>query len=177
MTDLRNRRIYLPAGQRQHDPRTLAAAGTRPLVLGHATPADYAEFLRQRVEANYFAAALLMPRAAPRSRFCSEAKAAGSSRSRTCATRSRVSYEMAAHRFTNLATHHLDIPVHFMKINRAGIIYKAYANDGVSFPADPTGAIEGQRVPALDRAAGVHARGLPVVPAVHRHGRGHVLLV
>ena len=35
-----------------------------------------------------------------------------------------TSYETAAHRFTNLATKHLDIPMHFMKINSAGIIYK-----------------------------------------------------
>ena len=32
-----------------------------------------------------------------------------------------VSYETAAHRFTNLATHHLGIPVHFMRISRAGV--------------------------------------------------------
>ena len=57
-----------------------------------------------------------------------------------------VSYEMAAHRFTNLATHHLDIPCHFVKNDESGIIYKAYENDGVVFPADPTGAIEGQRM-------------------------------
>ena len=57
-----------------------------------------------------------------------------------------VSYEMAAHRFTNLATHHLGIPCHFVKNDEGGIIYKAYENDGVVFPADPTGAIEGQRM-------------------------------
>jgi predicted transcriptional regulator len=57
-----------------------------------------------------------------------------------------VSYEMAAHRFTNLATHHLDLPCHFVKNDASGIIYKAYANDGVLFPADPSGAIEGQRL-------------------------------
>ena len=57
-----------------------------------------------------------------------------------------VSYEMAAHRFTNLATHHLGLPCHFVKNDEGGIIYKAYENDGVVFPADPTGAIEGQRM-------------------------------
>ncbi len=57
-----------------------------------------------------------------------------------------VSYETAAHRFTNLATRHLGIPVHFMRIGRDGMIYKAYENDGVVFPSDATGAIEGQRV-------------------------------
>ena len=57
-----------------------------------------------------------------------------------------VSYEMAAHRFTNLATHHLGLPCHFVKNDAGGIIYKAYENDGVLFPADAAGAIEGQRM-------------------------------
>jgi predicted transcriptional regulator len=53
---------------------------------------------------------------------------------------------VAAQRFTNLATMHLGVPVHFMKVNRAGIIYKAYANDGVELPSDGSGSVEGQRV-------------------------------
>ena len=57
-----------------------------------------------------------------------------------------VSYETAAHRFTNLATRHLDIPVHFMRVGEDGVIYKAYENDDVTFPTDVTGAIEGQTV-------------------------------
>ena len=57
-----------------------------------------------------------------------------------------MSYETAAHRFTNLATEHLDLSVHFMRISSSGVIYKAYENDGVHFPTDATGAIEGQRV-------------------------------
>jgi hypothetical protein len=57
-----------------------------------------------------------------------------------------VSYEMAAHRFTNLATHHLSLPCHFVKNDASGVIYKAYENDGVQFPADASGAIEGQRM-------------------------------
>jgi hypothetical protein len=56
-----------------------------------------------------------------------------------------VSCETAAHRFTNLATRRLDIPVHFMRIASTGVIYKAYEN-GLHFPTDATGAIEGQRV-------------------------------
>ena len=55
-----------------------------------------------------------------------------------------VSYETAAHRFTNLATQHLGIRTHFQKTHKSGIIYKAYENDGVTFPQDHTGAIEGQ---------------------------------
>jgi predicted transcriptional regulator len=53
---------------------------------------------------------------------------------------------MAAHRFTNLATHHLGVPCHFVKNDESGVIYKAYENDGLIFPADPSGAIEGQRM-------------------------------
>ena len=45
-----------------------------------------------------------------------------------------VSYETAAHRFTNLATHHFGIPVHFTRVHESGIVYKAYENDGVRFP-------------------------------------------
>jgi hypothetical protein len=55
-----------------------------------------------------------------------------------------VSHETAAHRFTNLATHHLDLPVHFSRTDGGGTIYKAYENDGLAFPADASGAIEGQ---------------------------------
>src|SRR6266571_4873631 len=57
-----------------------------------------------------------------------------------------VSYEMAAHRFTNLATHHLGLTCHFVKNDEAGVIYKAYENDGLMLPADDSGAIEGQRM-------------------------------
>jgi hypothetical protein len=56
-----------------------------------------------------------------------------------------VSYEQAAHRVTNLITHHLGVPCHFVKNDSSGIIYKAYENDGITFPSDVAGAIEGQR--------------------------------
>ncbi len=55
-----------------------------------------------------------------------------------------VSYETAAHRFTNLATVHLGIPVHFLKVHESGTITKAYENDDVNFPTDRLGSIEGQ---------------------------------
>ena len=57
-----------------------------------------------------------------------------------------VSYETAAHRFTNLATKHLGLPVHFLKVHESGAISKAYENDGVAFPTDALGAVEGQLV-------------------------------
>jgi hypothetical protein len=57
-----------------------------------------------------------------------------------------VSYEMACHRFTNLVTEHAQIACHFVRNDERGIIYKAYENDGLAFPTDPLGAIEGQRM-------------------------------
>jgi len=146
VTDMRNRRIYLkqePLGM--HTPRAVLLQTLGHFVLGHSVPADFGEFLRQRVEANYFAAAVLVPEQAA-ARFLREAKDARDLAVEDLRDVFSVSYEMAAHRFTNLATHHLDIPCHFVKNDEGGIIYKAYENDGVVFPADPTGAIEGQRM-------------------------------
>ena len=146
VTDLRNRRIYLkqePLGM--HTPRAVLLQTLGHFVLGHSTPLDFGDFLRQRVEANYFAAAVLVPEQAA-AKFLLEAKDGRDLSVEDLRDVFSVSYEMAAHRFTNLATHHLGIPCHFVKNDEGGIIYKAYENDGVVFPADITGAIEGQRM-------------------------------
>jgi predicted transcriptional regulator/DNA-binding XRE family transcriptional regulator len=146
LTDLRNRRIYVkqePVGA--DSPRAVVLQALGHFLLGHQVPRDFADFLRQRVEVNYFAAAVLMPERA------AVPVLADAKRTRDVAVEDlvdlfSVSYEMAAHRFTNLATHHLGLPCHFVKNDASGVIYKAYENDGVKFPADPTGAIEGQRM-------------------------------
>jgi transcriptional regulator with XRE-family HTH domain/predicted transcriptional regulator len=143
VTDLANRRIYLPQRPAGHDPRYVVLQTLGHFALGHTDPADFAEFLRQRVQANYFAAALLVPEDAAVA-FLSAAK-----RTRTLAMEDfrdvfAVSHETAAHRFTNLATHHLELTVHFTRTDASGTIYKAYENDGLPYPADATGAIEGQ---------------------------------
>lgn len=146
VTDLRNKRIYLPqpaAGQ--HDARSLALQAVGHLVLDHHPPADYSEFLSQRVEINYFASALLMPEADTVA-WLQQAKSDKDISIEDLRDAYAVSYETAAHRFTNLATRHLDIPVHFMRVSQEGLIYKAYENDGIQFPADAAGSIEGQRV-------------------------------
>jgi predicted transcriptional regulator/DNA-binding XRE family transcriptional regulator len=146
VTDLRNRRIYLKQEvMGTHTPRTVLLQTLGHFVLGHSAPLDFADFLRQRVEANYFAAAVLMPEE-PAARFLREARDARSLSVEDLRDVFAVSYEMAAHRFTNLATHHLGLPCHFVKNDAGGIIYKAYENDGVVFPADAAGAIEGQRM-------------------------------
>jgi predicted transcriptional regulator/transcriptional regulator with XRE-family HTH domain len=146
VTDLVNRKIYLPqpdAGQ--HDSRSLALQALGHVLLNHQVPGDYGEFLEQRVEVNYFAAALLIPERGALT-LLRKAKAAKDIAIEDLRDAYGVSYETAAHRFTNLATKHLDLPVHFMRISSSGLIYKAYENDGVHFPTDSTGAIEGQRV-------------------------------
>jgi predicted transcriptional regulator/transcriptional regulator with XRE-family HTH domain len=145
VTDLRNRRVYLPqvASGTGHDPRAVVLQTLGHFVLGHADPAGYGDFLRQRVEANYFAAALLMPEKFA-VEFLQGARADKALAIDDLRDAFGVSYETAAHRFTNLATHHFGIPVHFARVHESGTIYKAYENDNVRFPADVTGAIEGQ---------------------------------
>jgi len=146
VTDLRNHRIYLrQESLGMHTPRAVLLQTLGHFALGHAAPADFAEFLRQRVEANYFAAAMLVPEQAA-AKFLGEAKDARDLSVEDLRDVFSVSYEMAAHRFTNLATHHLGLTCHFVKNDSGGTIYKAYENDGVTFPADAAGAIEGQRM-------------------------------
>src|ERR1039457_2068618 len=146
VTDLRHRRIYLKQeSMGMHTPRTILLQTLGHFVLGHSAPADFADFLHQRVEANSFAAAVLVPEG-PATAFLHEAMDARNLSVEDLRDVFAVSYEMAAHRFTNLATHHLGLPCHFVKNDEGGTIYKAYENDGVLFPADAAGAIEGQRM-------------------------------
>jgi XRE family transcriptional regulator, fatty acid utilization regulator len=146
LTDLRTSRIYVkqePVGD--HSPRAVILQALGHFLLGHDTPRDFADFLRQRVEANYFAAAMLMPEPAAVP-FLRAAKERRDLAVEDLIDVFSVSYEMAAHRVTNLITHHLGVTCHFVKNDTTGVIYKAYQNDGVLFPADATGAIEGQRM-------------------------------
>jgi XRE family transcriptional regulator, fatty acid utilization regulator len=146
LTDLRTSRIYVkqePVGD--HSPRAVILQALGHFLLGHDTPRDFADFLRQRVEANYFAAAMLIPQTAAVP-FLQAAKDRRDLAVEDLIDVFSVGYEMAAHRVTNLITHHLGVACHFVKNDTTGVIYKAYQNDGVLFPADATGAIEGQRM-------------------------------
>ncbi|MFI2754914.1 helix-turn-helix domain-containing protein [Cellulomonas sp. P22] len=146
VTDLAHGRIYLPHGlTSSSDPRSPLLQALASHVLGHAEPRDYGDFLRQRVETNYLAAALMLPEDGAVA-LLREAKAERRLSVEDLRDAFAVTYETAAHRFTNLATRHLDVPVHFMKVHEGGTLYKAYENDGVRFPSDPLGAIEGQPV-------------------------------
>ena len=145
VTDTKNGRIYLPANGQGHDPRSALLQALASFALGEKEPLDYADFLRQRVETNYLAAALLIPEAGAVA-FLEAAKAKRELSVEDLRDAFAVSYETAAHRFTNLATEHLGIPLHFLKVHESGTISKAYENDGAAFPRDVLGAIEGQFV-------------------------------
>jgi predicted transcriptional regulator/DNA-binding Xre family transcriptional regulator len=146
VTDLQNGRIYLPvteaAGADQRSTLLQALAGH---VLGLGEPTDYADFLRQRVETNYLAGALMVPEKSAAA-FLQAAKGKRELSVEDLRDAFAVTYETAAHRFTNLATQHLGIPVHFLKVHESGTISKAYENDNVQFPTDALGAVEGQNV-------------------------------
>ena len=114
-------------------------------ALGHHDPVDFEGYVRQRVEANYFAGALLAPETAVVS-VLGDAKGREDISVEDLNEVFYISYEMAAHRLTNLITRHFDIPIHFQRSDPEGLLWKAYENDGVLLPADADGTIEGQRV-------------------------------
>ncbi|NNN03277.1 MAG: helix-turn-helix domain-containing protein [Acidimicrobiaceae bacterium] len=145
ITDHRNGRIYLPANLRGIDPRSALLQALALHVLEMKEPKNYEELLRQRVETNYLAAALLIPEESAVG-YLSSAKVARELSIEDLRDTFAVPYEIAAHRFTNLATRHLEIPVHFLKVHDSGVISKAYENDKVVFPTDALGSVEGQIV-------------------------------
>lgn len=144
VTDTRNGRIYL-AKSAGSDARTLLLQALAAHVLQQPQPTGYADYLQQRVETNYLAGAMLV-REDSAVAFLTEAKANRELAVEDLRDAFAVSYETAAHRFTNLATEHLGIPVHFLKVHESGAISKAYENDSVAFPTDVLGAVEGQTV-------------------------------
>jgi predicted transcriptional regulator/transcriptional regulator with XRE-family HTH domain len=147
VTDLENGRIYLPPASIPggHGLRSMALQALAHRLLEHHEPASYAEFLRQRLEINYFAAACLMP-LRQSVEFLSEAKAERNLAVEDFRDAFGVTHEAAALRFTNLATRHLGMPVHFLRVGEDGALYKGYENDGLQLPVDVTGSTEGQLV-------------------------------
>ncbi|WP_265520465.1 XRE family transcriptional regulator [Oerskovia flava] len=147
VTDLRHGRIYLPPASIPggHGLRSLALQALAHRVLGHERPRSYAEFLRQRVEITYFAACCLIPQSAA-VEFLDRRKREKDLAVEDFRDAFGVTHEAAAQRFTNLATEHLGIPLHFLRVGDDGALFRGYANDGLPLPADVTGAIEGQMV-------------------------------
>lgn len=147
VTDQRNRIIYIPLRE-EVDMRAARSVVLQTLghyALEHSSTRDFGDYLRQRVESNYFSAAALIPKA-PAVDLLKRSFEQNDLSIEDLKEAFYVSYEMAAHRFTNLATQHLGIPVHFLRCNPEGVVSKAYENDGIDYPADKDGTVEGMRV-------------------------------
>ena len=147
VTDLENGRIYLPPASIPggHGLRALALQAMAHRVLGHAEPATYADFLQQRLEINYFAASVLMPRRQA-VEFLTQAKADRNIAVEDFRDAFGVTHEAAALRMTNLLTAHFDIRLHFLRVSGDGSVHRGYENDGLRLPTDVTGSLEGQFV-------------------------------
>ncbi len=147
IVDSRNRTIYVAQRNelRTRQARKAVLQTLGAMALGHRTPSDVHDLLRQRLQTAYLAAAVLVPdrSAVP---FLRTARNERDLSIEDLKEQFYVSYEMAAQRFTNLATHHFGIPTHFIRTDRFGVIQKSYANDGVPLPTDDAGGCEGQRV-------------------------------
>ena len=148
ISDVRHRVIYVPqrnAAGGMRSARSVIAQTFGHFALDHKDPVDFESYVRQRVEANYFAGALLAPEAAV-VQVLGEAKGREDISVEDLNEIFYISYEMAAHRLTNLITRHFGIRVHFQRSDREGVLWKAYENDGVLLPADSDGTIEGQKL-------------------------------
>jgi transcriptional regulator with XRE-family HTH domain len=147
ITDLANGRIYLPPASIPggHGLRAMALQAIAHRLLGHEKPSTYAEFLKQRLDINYFAAACLMPRERSVA-FLQNAKKERNIAIEDFRDAFGVTHEAAALRFTNLATEHLGLKTHFLRVNDDGGVFRGYENDGLKIPADVNGSIEGQEV-------------------------------
>ncbi|MEV5042986.1 helix-turn-helix domain-containing protein [Microbacterium sp. LMI1x-1-1.1] len=147
VTDLENGRIYLPPASIPggHGLRSMALQAMAHRLLGHTPPTDYADFLQQRLEINYYAACCLMPETASVA-FLTQAKKDRNLAVEDFRDAFGVTHEAAAMRMTNLLTQHLGIPLHFLRVDGAGAINRVYENDGLPLPMDVTGSVEGQVV-------------------------------
>lgn len=148
ISDVGNRVIYVPqrnATGGMRSARSVIAQTLGHFALDHKDPVDFESYVCQRVEANYFAGALLAPEAAV-VQVIAEAKGREDISVEDLNEIFYISYEMAAHRLTNVITRHFGIRVHFQRSDREGALWKAYENDGVLLPADSDGTIEGQKL-------------------------------
>ncbi|WP_284327651.1 helix-turn-helix domain-containing protein [Demequina litorisediminis] len=147
VVDMDRGRIYIPPASIPggHGLRSLALQAIAHQVLEHRPPEDYGDFLRQRLEAAYFAAACLMPRAASVA-FLVEAKREHNIAIEDLRDAFGVTHEAAALRFTNLATEHLGLTLHYVRVSGDGTVTGAYENDGLPLPLDATGSTEGEVV-------------------------------
>ena len=147
ITDQREKIIYIP---QRNDLSTRASRSVVLQTLGHyalnhEVADDVGTYLRQRVESNYFAAAILAPEK-PAVDFLQKAYESMDISIEDLQEIFYISYEMAGHRLTNLATEHLGLTLHFLRSDDEGVVWKAYENDGVPLPQGTDGTIEGEHL-------------------------------
>jgi len=147
ITDLENGRIYLPPASIPggHGLRSMALQAMAHRLLGHRPPSDYADFLQQRLEINYYAACCLMPLTNSIA-FLQQAKKDRNLAVEDFRDAFGVTHEAAGMRMTNLLTEHIGIPLHFLRVDGDGAISRVFENDDLPLPMDVTGAVEGQIV-------------------------------
>jgi XRE family transcriptional regulator, fatty acid utilization regulator len=145
--DLDHHRVYIAQRDalRTRQARKAVLQTLAGFLLGHETDPDLDTFLRQRVETAYFAAGVLAPEEAVVARL-SGAKDNHDIDVEDVKELFYISYEMAAWRTANLATHHLGIKTHVIVSDAMGAVVKAYANDGAPIPRDDHGGMETQRL-------------------------------
>jgi len=145
VTDLENGRIYLPPASIPggHGLRSMALQAMAHRLLGHTPPTDYADFLQQRLEINYYAACCLMPETNAVA-FLQQAKKDRNLAVEDFRDAFGVTHEAAGMRMTNLLTHHLGIRLHFLRVDGSGAITRVYENDDLPLPSDVTGSVDGQ---------------------------------
>jgi predicted transcriptional regulator/DNA-binding XRE family transcriptional regulator len=147
VTDIETGRIYLPPASIPggHGLRSMALQAMAHRLLGHKPPTDYADFLQQRLEINYYAACCLMPETNSVA-FLQQAKKDRNLAVEDFRDAFGVTHEAAGMRMTNLLTKHLGIPLHFLRVDGSGSISRVYENDDLPVPMDVTGSVEGQIV-------------------------------
>ncbi|GAA4781849.1 helix-turn-helix domain-containing protein [Microbacterium gilvum] len=147
ITDIENGRIYLPPASIPggHGLRSMALQAMAHRLLGHERPTDYADFLQQRLEINYYAACCLIPQTAAVA-FLEQARKDRNLAVEDFRDAFGVTHEAAGMRMTNLLTAHLGMRLHFLRVGGEGQVERVYENDGLPLPEDVTGAIEGQIV-------------------------------
>ncbi len=145
--DLDHHRVYIAQRDslRTRQARKAVLQTLAGFLLGHETDPDLDTFLRQRVETADFAAAVLVPEDPVLARLRS-AMDNHDIDVEDVKELFYVSYEMAAWRTVNLATHHLEIDTHLLVSDEMGVVVKGYANDGAPIPRDAHGGMETQRL-------------------------------
>lgn len=145
VTDTRSGRIYIAQRNelRTRQARKAILQTLAGRLLGHTEPRDTEDYLRQRVETAYLAAAILVPERSVTARVRDDKEKRDIS-IEDIKESYYVSYEMAAWRFVNLATEHLDIRTHLIVSGSDETVVKGYANDGLPFATDSEGNLDAQ---------------------------------